>query len=313
MKYNYLLIPMIFVSLFLSINCRYIQKRKITKSDSTFHQLEVGGIERSFIVHVGKGQIDKETTNTKPPLLIVLHGRLGSGLQVMEQSGFNVLADKESFIAVYPDGYSRSWADGRGKTPADRENVDDVRFLENMILYLEELYGIDKSNVFIVGHSNGGFMTQRMAAEKPHLFKAAVSIAAQLSKEVLKKWEPKSALSIAFMAGTEDPTVPYYGGYVRDGGEILSVEDSLERWKAWNGCTDSPTVIKKDERPDDTSLEIITYRACKNNTMIRLYKVIGGGHAWPGGIKLSIPKVFRGRLTQELDATNETWNFFKGL
>ncbi len=155
-------------------------------------------------------------------------------------------------------------------------------------------------------------MVQRMAVEKSHLFKAAVSIAAQLSREVMKKREPSSGLSVAFMSGTEDPTVPYYGGYVRDGGEILSVEDSFDRWKTWNGCSGPAAMTKKDEKSDETSLEIFTYTGCRKNAILRLYKVIGGGHSWPGG-KQSLPIVFRGKLTEELDATEEAWSFFKGL
>ncbi|TGN06910.1 alpha/beta hydrolase family esterase [Leptospira ilyithenensis] len=316
MTYSNPLRFIIFLSLFLffCFGCGFIRKQKrLNDSDTSAHELEVNGMFRSFYVHVGKNQIGNETEPTNGrPLLLVLHGRLGSGLQVMEQSQFNVSADKESLIVVYPDGYSRSWADGRGQTPADKENIDDVFFLEKTVLYMEDKYKIDSSKVFIVGHSNGGFMVQRMAVEKPHLFKGAVSIAAQLSKEVVKKWAPSSGLSVAFMSGTEDPTVPYYGGYVRDGGEILSVEDSIDRWKTWNGCSGQATVTKKDEKSDETSLEIFTYSECKNNTVVRLYKVIGGGHSWPGR-KQSLPVIFRGKLTEELDATLEAWNFFKGL
>ncbi|BDA80021.1 hydrolase [Leptospira kobayashii] len=303
-----------FLAVSLCFGCGFIRKQKKLKdSDTSAHELEMNGMVRSFYVHAGNNQKEAESrpANSRP-LLIVLHGRLGSGLQVMEQSRFNGLADRESFVVVYPNGYSRSWADGRGKTPADKEKIDDVSFLEEMISYVKDRYNIDSSKVFIVGHSNGGFMVQRMAAEKPHLFKAAVSIAAQLSKEVVKKWTPKSDLSVAFMSGTEDPTVPYYGGYVRDGGEILSVEDSFDRWKTWNGCSGRATITKKDEKPDETSLEIFSYTECKNNTIVRLYKVIGGGHSWPGR-KSSIPIIFRGKLTEELDATEEAWNFFKGL
>jgi hypothetical protein len=34
---------------------------------------------------------------------------------------------------VYPEGYRRSWADGRGKTPADQAGVDDVGFINALL------------------------------------------------------------------------------------------------------------------------------------------------------------------------------------
>jgi polyhydroxybutyrate depolymerase len=244
--------------------------------------------------------------------VVVLHGRFGTGIQVMEQTRFNDLADLNSFIVAYPDGYSRSWADGRGNTPSDREDVDDVNFIERMLSDLSQNFQIDIKRIFIVGHSNGGFMVQRMLLEKSDLFRGGVSVSSQLSVSLVKRFEPKSPVSMLMIAGTKDPLVPYYGGYVRDGGEILSAEDTLERWRKWNGCPESLVQATRNEVEDDTTLDILSYIGCQNNTTVKLYRINGGGHSWPGQDQ-KIPFVKMGPPTREIDAAKEIVLFFKEL
>ncbi|WP_167884212.1 extracellular catalytic domain type 1 short-chain-length polyhydroxyalkanoate depolymerase [Leptospira idonii] len=295
---------------FFSSDCRLMKRKKtVPATDFITETLELQGKTRSYHIHYPQ---NKAVVEKKLPLLFVLHGRLGTGRQIMEQSRFNDLADEEGFIVVYPDGYSRSWADGRGNTPADREKINDVLFLETVLQNLIRKGSVDPSRVFMVGHSNGGFMTQRMSVDRSSLFKGTASVAAQLSIAVLKNGEPSSPLSVALFSGTGDPLVPYYGGYVRDGGEIIGAEDTIDRWKKWNRCSDSVVVSEKDTSDDGTSLEIRTYSTCAKGTKVRLYKIKEGGHAWPGQ-KQNVPFVDMGKPTYELDAAKEVWEFFKSL
>ena len=67
-------------------------------------------------------------TSRSFPLLIALHGRLGTGKKMMKQTDFNRIADREGFIVVYPEGFKRGWADGRGITHADKQGVDAVSY-----------------------------------------------------------------------------------------------------------------------------------------------------------------------------------------
>ena len=71
------------------------------------------------------------------PLLIALHGRLGTGKKMIKQTDFNRIADKEGFIVVYPEGFKRGWADGRGITHADKRGVNDVAFIDKLIKVLQ--------------------------------------------------------------------------------------------------------------------------------------------------------------------------------
>jgi polyhydroxybutyrate depolymerase len=62
-------------------------------------------------------------------LVLNLHGGGGTGIGQQGLTDFDAVADAHNLLVVYPDGYDKSWADGRGASPADRHHVDDVGFL----------------------------------------------------------------------------------------------------------------------------------------------------------------------------------------
>jgi mannan endo-1,4-beta-mannosidase len=106
------------------------------------------------------------------PLLIALHGDGGSGSGMMAYTGFNLLADSLNFIAVYPSAQNTLWgvqwnkyADataGYAGIP-DPNAADDVQFISDLIDYFYASYGIDRSKVYVTGHSGGGFMAYHLA------------------------------------------------------------------------------------------------------------------------------------------------------
>jgi polyhydroxybutyrate depolymerase len=302
-----LLFIVITITLFSMLTCQFTQRKNTNTKDSILETILIDEMKRDYFIYMPKKKLQ---TNEKIPLVLMLHGRFGTAKLMMEGYNMNAIADREGFAIVYPDGYSRSWADGRGGTPADKSNIDDVKFLESVILALAARYPIDKGKVFITGHSNGGFMTQRMLIEKTNLFKAGVSVTAHISKNILQNSTPGKPISVAFISGTEDPLVPYEGGYVVDGEEVLGAEDSVRRWIEWNGCNPQASVKKIDEKRDETKLEMHSYKNCKENVNVRLYKIIGAGHMWPG-IAQQIPFINLGKPTEELNASEEVWTFFK--
>lgn len=74
----------------------------------------------------------------------------------------DAVADRHGVVLIYPEGYRRSWNDGRGNTPAEREGVDDVTFIRSLIDHLIETMGIDPARVGVAGLSNGGVMCHRL-------------------------------------------------------------------------------------------------------------------------------------------------------
>src|SRR5262249_19681001 len=89
------------------------------------------------------------------PLVIALHGRGGQGDSQARLSPPDVLACREGFIVVFPDGLDRSWADARGSTGASRHHVDDVGFVAALIDRFVADGRADPARIYATGMSNG--------------------------------------------------------------------------------------------------------------------------------------------------------------
>src|SRR5258705_11554629 len=139
--------------------------------------LEVGAgafkTTRTFVVHVPVGFDGK----SKVPVVFMLHGAGGSGAGAEPQTGWAAKADREGFIAVFPDGTPvrpalparflanpRLWNDGSGRGAGITENVDDDGFVSAMIDYLEARYDADPDRIYCTRFSNGASMTFSVGA-----------------------------------------------------------------------------------------------------------------------------------------------------
>ena len=246
------------------------------------------------------------------PLLIALHGRLGTGKKMMKQTDFNAIADREEFIVIYPEGFKRGWADGRGITHADKRGVDDVAFIDKLIKVLREKFSLDHTRIFIAGHSNGGFMVQRLAIERSLKFAAVAVIAATLSESLASRFTPSKPMPILFIHGTADPVTPYEGGRQPGGAKVLSVEDTVKVWTHFNGCNETPEIQETHGLDSNNLVSVFTYRSCQNHTQVKLYRIEGGGHVWPGESE-RLSKSGVGTLSAGIDASEEIWKFFKSI
>jgi polyhydroxybutyrate depolymerase len=246
------------------------------------------------------------------PLLIALHGRLGTGKKMIRQTDFNRIADREGFIVVYPEGFKRGWADGRGISHADKRSVDDVAFIDRLVKTLQENFPIDPARITIAGHSNGGFMAQRLAIEIPHDFAAVAVVAASVSEWLASRFTPGGTMPILFINGTADPVTPYLGGRQPGGARVLSVEDTVKMWVRFNGCKEAPEVLEIHESNNEPLVSVSTYGSCKKHSHVKLYTIKGGGHVWPGEPE-DISRSGAAKTGQGVDASEEIWKFFESI
>ena len=139
----------------------------------------VGGVERSYQLFVPEG------AKPKAPLVVVLHGRLGSAAQVREHSGFDEEAKKRGALVLYPQGIDRQWSDARQLTLDPKQRVagpDDVAFILALIDTLIGEGRVDPARVFVAGHSNGGFMALTLLCTHAERFAGVGVVAASLPK-----------------------------------------------------------------------------------------------------------------------------------
>jgi polyhydroxybutyrate depolymerase len=271
--------------------------------------LSVDNRKRTYELHVPPAY----STAKAAPLVLALHGRLGDGHGTAGLTHFDRVSDEHGFLVAYPDGLNRSWADGRNATDSDKEGVNDVKFVSMLIEQLESTYKIDKTRIYVIGISNGGFMTHRLACELSEQVAAAASVAATIGENTAAGCHPAKPVSMAIFMGTKDPLVRIQGGPMgRNGshGTILSLQATAEKWIALNRCAAKPGVNEiPDKANDGTSIHVETVSNCKSNSEVVTYKVENGGHTWPGG-KQYLPAMVIGKTTRNLDASEELWIFF---
>ena len=70
--------------------------------------LHHGGQSRTYRLYIPPGL----EADSKAPMVVGLHGGLGSGDQFAGASRFEALAETEGFIVVFPDGTNRTWTRG---------------------------------------------------------------------------------------------------------------------------------------------------------------------------------------------------------
>ncbi|CAN5425136.1 hypothetical protein BH10PSE14_BH10PSE14_41300 [soil metagenome] len=176
---------------------------------------------RAMIVHVPAYMPASGTR----ALVIVLHGGLGNADRIAGQqaeSGLNMdaVADKHGFVVAYLNGTPVTrflgakflgWNAGGGCCGQPGQNgTDDVAYIGGAVGYLVGKYGVDRSKVFAIGHSNGAMMAQRMICET-RIFARAVAISGPLNLDTTHCPSAKG-LSVLAIHGADDANVPIAGG-----------------------------------------------------------------------------------------------------
>jgi polyhydroxybutyrate depolymerase len=244
------------------------------------------------------------------PLVIALHGRLGDGAAQDKLSHFSKIAAREKFLLALPDGYSRSWADSRGITPAAAAGYDDVQFISDLIQWFVTNHRADPARVYLTGMSNGGFMTVTATCKLADKIAAFAIVGAEVAAGL--ECKPSSPVSGMIIMGDEDPLVPFHGGKMEGRGSALSAAQSIDFWGKLDGCITYATTPLPDTDPDDgTHSTVGRWTGCKNGVELELVSVIGGGHTWPGGWQY-LNKFIIGRTAQDFDASERIWAFFSG-
>lgn len=275
--------------------------------------LEHGGRTRTY--HL----LPRPAGEGAQPLIVALHGGGGRGDRMDRSTDRQISreAARRGWRVVFPEGVAKGWNDGReALTDVDRERVgvDDVAFLDALIDRLIADEGVDPKRVYMMGISNGGFMTQRFALSRGARLAAAAAVTAQVARQWLGD-EPATPVPMLLMNGTEDPLVPYGGGHVtvfeQKRGQVLSTAESVDWWARHFGCDAAPETATLPDRAPDDGTRVHTERrgGCRDGAEVVLYRVEGGGHTWPGGDQY-LPVFMIGRVSEDIDGTAEIFDFF---
>mgnify|MGYP001823610027 CR=1 FL=1 len=255
--------------------------------------------QREYIYFVPKGL--KENA----PLLIVLHGFTSSAEKIMNYSKFNQLARKHQFALVYPQGSK----DHKGNTFWNvgydfhkDTDVNDIDFLIALIKTVQKDHRLSTENTFLTGMSNGGEMTYLMGCMYPDLFKAIAPVAGTMFSNFFDQCVANIDIPVLAIFGTNDEVTRYDGDpQNEDGwGVYKSTPYVIDFWaQAIHFDKNSSTNIKQSDTSDASHVVKTRYYNSKNGHQLLYYKVINGGHDWPGAWG-----------NNDIDATQEIWSFF---
>ena len=263
---------------------------------------------RTFIVHIPPGASPKGL-----PLVFVLHGGGGTAEGMESISGFDAVADANHFVAVYPQGLNKHWNDRR---EGQETQADDVGFIRTLIDHFAQKYSVDVKRVYSTGLSNGGLFSYRLACELSDRITAIAPVAANLGFELAQTCAPRRAVSVLNIEGDSDPLMPFEGGFItgpfglKKRGKVLSSDQTLKFWIAKNGCTaDSTSRILTAPAGSPTQVEVETFPSCREKSSVMRYKVVNGGHTWPGGVQYMGERLV-GKTSRLFNATEVIWKFF---
>ena len=239
-------------------------------------------------------------SGTPVPLVFNLHGYTSDNTQQFLYADFRAIADTANFIIALPNGTidptgNRYWDTfGLGQ-------VDDLGFITALLDTISAHYSIDPQRVYSTGMSNGGFMSYDLACFRSERFAAIASVTGTMLTSRLSTCAAVHPTPVMQIHGTADPTVNFLGG-----SGMAGIENLVQHWVDFNNCDPTPeyTQLPDINTTDGCTAEHFVYPNGDNGSTVEFYKVLGGGHTWPGS-----PFVI-GVTNQDFNACKEIWRFF---
>jgi polyhydroxybutyrate depolymerase len=148
-------------------------------------------------------------------------------------------------------------------SPVATGSQNDVGFLLALLGRVQHDVCIDPHREYVAGVSDGAAMTMTLRCRAGSRF-AAVAAVAGVS---LGNCKAKVATPLIAFHGDADPLVSYQG---------TGVEATMVRLAVAGGCSRKPTVTAPF--PDARHLAW----SCTGNMGLELWRIVGGGHTWPG-------------------------------
>jgi polyhydroxybutyrate depolymerase len=235
---------------------------------------------------------------TPAPLVILLHGFGASGLLQELVFRLREVSEERGFLYLMPDGTldadgKRFWNATDACCNRYGSEVDDVAYLRALIAEAKERFSVDPKRVYLVGHSNGGFMAHRMACDEAGAVAAVASLAGStwLDPARCKPSEPVAVLQIH---GTEDTSVLFEGELTSAEIGYPGADETTARWAELNGCDPTPqSAAPIDFSPDVDGPETTITRftaGCDGASGAELWTMVGERHV-PGLSKSFSPAI----------------------
>ena len=221
------------------------------------------------------------------PLLLVLHGYGSSGKHHEQYLGLSQLVEAHGVLLASPDGTvdpagDRFWNTGSAACcNFHGSDIDDLKYLRGLLAEIRAAYNVDPKRVYVLGHSNGGFMAHRLACELAGQVRAIVSLAGTMPVEDCRPPRPVRVLQIH---GTRDWGVRYDGGtdiLKKGGGPYPGALETTARWAQLDKCKptrSSRPPIDLEAKLPGAETAVAAYDGCPKDAEVTLWTIEGGSH-----------------------------------
>jgi poly(3-hydroxybutyrate) depolymerase len=219
----------------------------------SYRSVDINGTSREYLIDI--------PTNTPKSLVIGLHGFGDNPRQFAYYTALHNSVANDT-IVIYPSaispkqkGIKTGWNSGFCCGSGWINDVDDVGFLGRLIADISTQYGIESKDIFLAGFSNGAFMAQRFATEKPMMIGGIVAVSGTIGT-TKKSLQPTVPVPILLINGEKDKTVLFGGG--------ATATDPQFDWLPFS----TTEQVWLDANKDKATTKVITYE--------------NAGHAWNG-------------------------------
>jgi polyhydroxybutyrate depolymerase len=169
------------------------------------HSWTVNGAERTSLV------ARPSQPGSNPITVFVFHGHGGNSLNAART--FRIHENWPEALVLYPQGLPTvgQVTDPQGRLPGWQhapggEGDRDLKFVDAMLQWAGEQYGVEPSRTFAAGHSNGGSMVYTLWAARADRFAAFAPSSSVFPQDLVSRAKPKPAFIIA---GEQDALVPF--------------------------------------------------------------------------------------------------------
>ena len=239
----------------------------VVQIEDNTYECQFEGVTFKFVLFLPE-KVDGNT-----PLILMMTGLNTNSSGFKSQTNIDETACPRGYAVCYVQPGLRTGGRGWDCGLSEPREVDSLDYLVNLVIYLQDEYGLSKTKAFAAGFSNGGFMAHRVAMEASDTFLAVASVAGVMTNMIWDERTDKTSIGVLEIYGTADTIIPQNGNDTAL--PYPPIEDVMKYWAQVNGLSPSGT-----EQLSGVA-ELTKYTAFLNKTQVWSVKIDGGEHVWP--------------------------------
>lgn len=210
--------------------------------------------------------------------------------QLIKFSGWVQVGIEQKIAIVFPDGTGplpdvmHTWNSGYCCGYALRNNINDVEFFRVLIPHLLQKHPqLDKRRVYLVGHSDGGMMSYRVAGSLSEMISAAAIVSGTIGGQehrdapVYITPTPKVPVPVLHVHGKLDTIIPIEGGEIPGNPMIhMSMKQAIQFWVKANQCLNESSI----EMSRNRKIQLESFSKCVKGSHVMAYTLFERGHQW---------------------------------